>query len=216
MDSTSKVCRDCGHEKLLSQFRRRTARSGYTDPCCRECSSAASRAYAKGYRRREHRHDADIVSRRFLAKVDKGGGGGCWLWTGAKDGGGYGSVWFRDRSEKAHRVSYCLAHDVEIPTGTNVCHTCDTPACVNPDHLFLGTQKDNMADSKAKGRHRILPPEKLPRGERQGCHKLRNEQVLDIRRLYSEGSTLPDLAGRYGVSRSNVYLIVRRRTWKHV
>jgi hypothetical protein len=88
---------------------------------------------------------------RFWSKVHKAEHG-CWLWTASFRIGGYGNFMFRGKPHKAHRVSWILTHG-EIPDGALVCHSCDTPACVRPDHLFLGTHQDNMQDMNAKGRH---------------------------------------------------------------
>lgn len=91
------------------------------------------------------------VQERFLEKVEKTDT--CWLWTGFVDAKGRGRFRFNGKSVSAHRVAYEIFVG-EIPAGLKVCHTCDIPRCVRPKHLFLGTQKDNMADCKAKGRIR--------------------------------------------------------------
>jgi hypothetical protein len=97
------------------------------------------------------------VKARFEAKFKRDETTGCWLWVAAKDKYGYGSVWNSrlKRVDCAHRVGYEL-YKGEIPKGMFLCHKCDTPACVNPDHFFLGTQKDNVQDSIDKGRHSSL------------------------------------------------------------
>lgn len=101
---------------------------------------------------------------RFLAKVIPEPNSGCWLWTGAVTGNGYGGFHDGERMVGPHHYSWRL-HCGEIPDGMYVCHRCDTPLCVNPDHLFLGTPKDNQQDRTRKGRamrtHAWVHPEEL-------------------------------------------------------
>jgi hypothetical protein len=133
--------------------------------------------------------------------------GDCWLWAAGKDKDGYGVVRFKGRRRvKAHRA----AHEIfkgPIGEGQMVCHACDTPSCVNPDHLFLGSAKSNKADCVAKGRH--------VRGESAPKAKLTPDQVRAIRSqaLVADG---PALATQYGVTKEAIYAIWNRKSWRHI
>ena len=78
---------------------------------------------------------------------------GCWEWIGTMSGSGYGQIWMNDRMVGAHRVSWELEFKCEVPNGMCILHKCDNPSCVNPEHLFLGSYRDNMLDMIAKDRH---------------------------------------------------------------
>lgn len=143
---------------------------------------------------------------RFWEKVRKTEG--CWLWEGASPGDrGYGTIRVGDDNVGTHRVSWML-HYGPIPEGKIVCHHCDTPECVRPDHLFLGTEQDNIDDRDAKNRQ--------ARGETSGMSKLTDESVREIRRLRSIGHTQQDIADRFGVSSVAVSCVLLGKTWKHV
>jgi len=102
---------------------------------------------------------------RFEEKVSIEPNSGCWLWTGAANAAGYGRlyVWPEGKHQKAHRISYEL-HVGAIPDGMFVCHRCDNPSCVNPQHLFIGTRQDNVDDMNRKGRHRNQKKTHCPKG----------------------------------------------------
>ena len=145
---------------------------------------------------------------RLLDKVQPEPNSGCWLWVGGVNESGYGVIGLGTReqgTDKAHRVSWRL-HRGEIPPGMNVCHRCDVPACINPDHLFLGSLRDNARDCVSKGRN-FLPDN---RGERASWAKLTAAAVRHIRRREMRGG---EYARLYGVSRSAVYEIWRGKNW---
>lgn len=130
---------------------------------------------------------------------------GCWLWTGSISGLRYGGITHEGKDERAHRVSWILFRG-PIPDGINVLHKCDTTLCVNPDHLFLGTQAVNVLDMHAKGRATPTP------GERNGRAKLVLTQVIEIRCRASENRD--DLAGEFHVSTSLITQIINDKVWK--
>lgn len=128
---------------------------------------------------------------------------------GTRSNGGYGTV--RGHGNEpiyAHRYSYEL-HKGLIPKDgiLHVCHTCDNPSCVNPDHLFLGTMSENMKDKIKKGRN--------PRGEKSGLAVLSEKEVLEIRSIYPALSC-KKLGEKYGVNGNTIFDIIKRRTWTHI
>lgn len=157
---------------------------------------------------------------RFWLQVDKTPGHGpqgeCWHWTGCCSP--YGKIFVGGKRVLAHRFSYEL-HFGEIPNGngyhgTCVCHRCDNPKCVNPDHLFLGTHKANVDDRNEKGRQSKGPAHQaLRQGQRHPQAKLTNEQVLAIRadrRLYRE------IATDFAIAESTVCNLKRGYRWPHL
>lgn len=133
---------------------------------------------------------------------------GCWLWIGALGSHGYPTITYQGkRWFLGNRLAWIL-HRSEIPDDLFVCHKCDNPICVNPDHLFLGTPKDNSQDSAKKGRHRDAT------GTNNGRAKLTEANVLQLRSAPSKG--LVKLAKELGISYSMIKSIRKRRAWKHV
>lgn len=136
---------------------------------------------------------------------------GCWEWHGTKTKAGYGQMQIDKQRVYAHRVSYRLFHGVE-PGDFRVCHHCDNPSCVNPGHLFLGTDADNVHDMDKKGRRvRIGQP-----GQAHPNAKLTDQQVALMRRKFKDGSTREELAAEFGVTAGNVWRIVTNRVWRHI
>ncbi|URY99500.1 HNH homing endonuclease [Escherichia phage HC13] len=134
--------------------------------------------------------------------------GDCWLFTGCVNNKGYGQIRHNGKTMLAHRVAYELITGEE-PNGV-LLHTCDTPLCCNPEHLTVGTQRDNLQDMRNKGRG-VNPPH-VP-GEKCGMSKLTNTKVKEIR---SSSLTQRQLATIYGVSQPTIGKILRRETWRHV
>jgi hypothetical protein len=161
---------------------------------------------------RPHRGRSTLVE-RFWPRVQKGPS--YWLWTGARRHA-YGEILDHGHKLYTHRVAYELTYGPLLP-GQKVCHHCDTPLCVRPDHLFAGTQADNLRDCDRKGRKGgFVIPELRPRGER--CHqsKLTAAQVREIRERHAQGEAIRALAQAYGVAQNSARRVIRRTSWRSV
>jgi hypothetical protein len=182
-------CALCGKEFTRArQWPGRTAKY-----CSKTCSGKVNSRFAYEASRRP-------VADRFWEKVERAGAEDCWLWQGAVDGHGYGSIGLSEPRRtigKAHRVSWELANG-PIPPGLGVLHKCDTPLCVNPAHLFLGTNTENTADKTFKGR---------------AARKINTETAKQI--FVIQKST-KEIAQMFGVSVSLVGQIKRGTVWSHV
>lgn len=182
---------------------------------------------------------------KFWSYVDKSHGQGpqgtCWEWQGCRDGG-YGKISIGPRGSargyRTPRLSFFLEHG-RWPE-PNACHHCDNPPCVRPEHLFEGSARDNVLDAKEKGRlatgdksgarlhpermrrgdnhpMRINPLLVVNRGEKHNHAKLKDADVLEIRKLFSSKTlTVTAIANRYSITMGCVWLITRRKTWRHI
>lgn len=144
----------------------------------------------------------DKTYQRFMSKVSKDPCG-CWIWNGSISRGGYGQIGINKKQWRAHRLSYEI-HKGKIPNGLYVCHSCDNPPCVNPDHLWLGTPQDNMDDMVRKQRKK---------GQNSKLAKLTNEDIHYIRNWKYPLSWLLD---KYDVTLSTLSNIANRKTWTHI
>ncbi len=144
---------------------------------------------------------------RFFKYVIKSEG--CWIWSGCKDKKGYGQFNLKNKTMFSHRFSYELKYG-KIPEKMCVCHKCDTPSCVNPDHLFLGTNKENLRDMISKGRKIVR------KGVEKNNSKMNDEKVKKMRELYDNGNTVLQLSKLFQISESSTYYICKRKSWKHV
>lgn len=172
---------------------------------------------------------------RFAAKYTPEPNSGCWLWTGATLPDGYGHFYYEGRVQMAHRASF-LMHGGALVGDQQVCHRCDVRACVNPDHLFAGTQKDNVQDCIRKGRRntpsgfiqsaewvrrrvettrsrRLSDPTRGRTGTRCHSAKLTDAQVNEIRECRASGLSLSRIARRFSVSKSTASNVASGRTY---
>ena len=152
---------------------------------------------------------------RFLEKVQILPNG-CWYWLGSKCGKGYGAMWYNGRHNNTHRISAFLFKGFDLSSDLLICHHCDNPPCVNPEHLFEGTYHDNNMDAGRKGRQK---GQSFP-GEMHSASKLTDAKVRWIRENYTEPYhskyTLKELGAMLNVSHQTIYRIVKREAWKHV
>lgn len=148
-------------------------------------------------------HSDMELKERFIQKVYPEPNTGCWLWFGSYDKDGYGNFTINRLPVRSHRISYLLFKG-EIGDKL-VLHSCDVAGCVNPDHLFLGTHKDNINDKLSKNRG--------SKGENHGMSKLKGEQVREIR---SSTCSNRKLAKKYNVDRKLIIEIKKHNIWKHI
>lgn len=144
---------------------------------------------------------ARATGERFFEKVDRRGPGECWTWTGSKDQFGRGYFWYQGKVTRAPRVSWALHHGVPFPVDRDACHTCDNPSCVNPFHIWPGTESENLSDAERKGR--------VP-------HVLNPDIVRRMRERYAAGEKVNDIAKSLGVARVTARQAILRTTWRHV
>lgn len=186
------IC-ECGAKQVVYGV---TIRSGASKSCgC--LKSEKSSIAMKAMRLRQSGSLHDRFFSRFV-KIDSG----CWQWRAHTDKDGYGVLPGDRQNTRAHRLSYEI-HNGQIPDGLIVCHHCDNPGCVNPDHLFVGTQKDNAQDALKKRRHYV--------GEKNGRSKLTKENVKEILHSSLNGQQLAD---KFDVTRQTINKVRRGETWQ--
>jgi hypothetical protein len=143
--------------------------------------------------RRPRRRKKKPMWDRFWSKVDQTDD--CWVWTSCRNPQGYGVFQVANTSvATAHRVAWVLANGRAVPDGMFVCHSCDNPPCVRPDHLFIGTHIDNVADMLAKGRHARVA------GERHSQAKFTDREIQEVRVALAVGESVASVAARFGMS----------------
>lgn len=144
---------------------------------------------------------------RFERFVDKNPSlSGCHLWVGCLKSSGYGDFKLKGKTVRAHRASYII-YKGEIPVGMSILHSCDNPRCVNPDHLSMGSHKENMEDKVKKGRQQ--------KGEKVKTSKLVGADVIIIRALFKD-CPYAEVARRFGINQTSVMRILKGITWKHL
>jgi len=176
---TPRVCERCGKEFLAvpSEVRR-----GFARFCSRSCRS----------------HGSMPMEERFWTYVQKSENG-CWIWSGTRTKFGHGMFSVDGKQVYTHRLSWEM-HNGPIPDGLHVLHRCDVPSCVRPDHLFLGTQADNIRDMVEKGRH---------------WTPLTEEDVCSIRQHLANGMKQRDIAKIFAVDQKSIWNIAHGKTWAH-
>jgi hypothetical protein len=162
-------------------------------------------SYSKGIKLQQK----DIA--RFHTKI-KISNDGCWNWVGGKDKDGYGMFWTEGRNMRAHRFALLSKVDPDGETDYSsmfACHTCDNTDCVNPDHLYFGTCRENILDMLKRGRGSC--------GEKNGNTSLTDDDVLKIRSAYRNSKvTSRQLAKQFNIGKSTVLRIIHGKSWKHI
>lgn len=149
-------------------------------------------------------------SNKLWSKINKCSKSECWEWQGTKTTAGYGVIRINYKLQYAHRLAWELSNNIKIPKKGVICHSCDNPGCCNPSHLFLGSQADNLADARQKGR--------LPSIEGEAHHNthISEDDVRQIRYLGYTNMSKKKIGERFGISRQAITDILYKRTWAHV
>jgi hypothetical protein len=197
-----RICKSCRSKQVIEyQKNNRSKRRAYANQYarkvgkvkqypCMTCNELCYKKYA-------HAFCSDKCRFMHYVKITSS----CWFWIGTKNRRGYGKMCFQgNTTTPAHRVSYQLFKG-KIEGNLLVCHTCDVPSCVNPDHLWLGTTQDNKKDQIIKGRI---------------GKKLNEKDVLEIRKLYDNSIGSNTIAKLFNVTCGTISSIVKRRVWKHI
>jgi hypothetical protein len=200
-----KRCSKCGDLKLRVQFGCDRKRKDGLCPTCKQCRADENSKRPLVFGPKLPKCNPD----RFWFNVSKGTDTECWIWTAGKNKNGYGKTTLHGKDIGAHRLSWIIAFG-EIPDNLHVLHKCDNPSCVNPGHLFLGTNADNSRDRAQKGRN------PFQNGEANPYCKLSCSDVLEIRRLSKLGVPQGEIARRYNIKQTNVSCIILRKTWRHI
>jgi hypothetical protein len=147
---------------------------------------------------------SETLEDRFMKYIFIDTNSGCWLWTGNVDHYGYGRLGYKMKSYRASRAAMLIFNGKD-PGKLFVCHKCDNPLCANPEHLFLGTQKDNMQDCKNKKRQNA--------GSKNGSAKLQESDIPKIFEMAKSGATHLEISKVFSVSRSNIGSILNKKRW---
>lgn len=197
---TNRKCSICGQVKNIDEFYKKR---GYPDKRCKQCVLARMKRFqAMPLEDLLDGENKNLILKRFWKHVDVKNKNDCWEWKSKKDKDGYGNMQFKNKTVRANRFIWTVLNGA-IPEGMVVCHKCDNPKCLNPDHLFLGTISDNVIDALKKNR--------------LSNQKLTVDQVKELRKLYKTGKYSQSELGRiFGVSGSTVCQIVHRKLWKFI
>lgn len=168
----------------------------------------------------KRKRQAQTLAARFWANANARSDdeSACWAWRLSTNSQGYGRFSIGGRHSLAHRIAWRLIRG-DIPAGAFVCHHCDNPLCVRPDHLFLGNHADNMRDMKLKGRQglhmSITKPESIRRGSRHPFAKLNETAARHIREARERGVPLAALSKQFGVAQSVISRVAHKAIWRH-